>query len=222
MRIIWAESAKIGTKMPKTAEVNAAKQEEGSKVGDVGTALEEATAEMMEAQSAPLRDMRSTDTLGQVVFSTRIVGILMQTKQKSSLTNKPMGPTRFTRTSTSTALRRLGEGIMAVQDAGSKAVARGAAEEEGSKGGVDLKAAGAEAEGGTIIKGTTSKEIRVVTIKEITRIRGTTMIITTMEQEGAPTQGLPRDKVKIVGETNMRPKEGIKHLRDTISTNLSR
>ena len=46
--------------------------------------------------------------------------------------SKPMDPTRFTRTSTRTALKQMGAGIMVVQDADIKAVVAGVAAVEGT------------------------------------------------------------------------------------------
>ena len=195
MRIIRAESARTGMKMIKTAGISATK--EVTTTEEI-ISVEIITAEMMAADSAPSRGIRSLRMIGRIAFSTLIAGISMQTQQKSSFRSKHMGPTRFTRTCTRTAHRRVGVDVTMVQGADSKAVAAGAAAEEGTKGGVDFKAAGVEAKGGTRIKGAISKEIsRGTTIKGIIHSKATSMTtVITMVKVGVMTRGLPRDKVR--------------------------
>ena len=116
-----------------------------------------------------------------------------------------MGPTRFTRTCTRTAHRRMGVDVTMVQDADSKAVAAGAAAEEGTMGDVIFKAAGVEAEGGTKTKGTTKEISRGTITKEIikkinnSKVTSMTTVITTV-QTGGMVRGLSRDKVTRISE----------------------
>ena len=69
--------------------------------------------------------------------------------------------------------------------------------EEGTRGGVDFNMAEAGAEGGTRIKGTTSKEIsRGTIIKETIHSKATsTIIVIITVQVGATGTALPRDEV---------------------------
>jgi len=105
---------------------------------------------------------------------------------------KPRVPTGFTRTCIATALKRMGVDVIMGRGAVFKAVAEAVVAEEATKGDVVFKVAEVEVEGGTRIKGTTSKEISRGTI-----IKTTSMIIaTTMAKAGATIKDLPRDKVR--------------------------
>ena len=88
-----------------------------------------------------------------------------------------------------------------VQDVDSKAVAAVAAAEEGSQGDVIFKAAVVEAEGGIIIKDTTSQEIirgtvimRIIKKISNSKVTSTIIVITTVKV-GIAGLGLPGDKV---------------------------
>ena len=222
-RILRAENARTGMKMIKTAEISAGK--EVATMEEI-TSVEIIAAEMMAAEIAPSWDIRSSRTTGRIAFSILIAGISMQMQQKSFSMNKHMGPTRSTRTFTSTVLKRVGEDITMGQDPDSKAVAVGAAAEEGTKGDVIFKAAGVEAEGGTRIKGTTSKEInRGTTIKEIINSKATsTTTVIIMVKVGAMPRGRLRDKVKaiFVEGTAILPREEVIKMQRGIILNCSR
>ena len=137
--------------------------------------------------------------------------------------SKHMGPTRFTRTCTSTALKRMGGDVTMVKGADSKAVAAGAAAEEGSMGDVIFKAAGVEAAGDTITRGITSQEIsRGTIIKEIikkinnSKVTSMTTVITTV-QTGGTGQGRPRDKEIRISEIRTALQGVIRTQRGIIS-----
>ena len=136
--------------------------------------------------------------------------------------NKHMGPTRSIRTCTRTALKRMGGDVTMGQGADSKAVAAGAAAEEGSMGDVIFKAAGVEAAGDTITKGIISQEIsRGTIIKEIikkinsSKVTSMTTVITTV-QTGGTGPGLPRDKEILVFGIRTAPQGVIRMQRGII------
>ena len=124
--MILAESARIGTEMIATAEIGAARPGV-STVGTVNTEI--VMTEMRTAENVPSPGIKNSATTGRVASSTHTAGISMQTKQRSSLMRTPMDPTRSTRTFIRTDLKQAGGGTTTVQDADSKAVAVGAAEE---------------------------------------------------------------------------------------------
>ena len=216
--MILEESARIGTAMNVTAEIGAARTDV-STVETVNTEI--VMTEMRTAESVPSPGIKNSATTGRVASSTHTAGISMQTKQRSSLMRMPMDPTRSTRTFIRTDLKQTGGGTTTVQDADSKAVAEGAAEEGDFQVGEVFKAAGEEAEGGTRIKGITSRETnRATSIKAITNNKVTTTITTSMDKEAETTSGLPGDKVKISGATNTPLKEGYKIWKGIILISL--
>ena len=90
-QMIAAENARIGMKIMKTVEINAARR-----VATMVNAVdaETITAEIMiSAEIAPFRVMKHTGMTREVAFLTRIVVISIQTQQKNSTTSMQMGPT---------------------------------------------------------------------------------------------------------------------------------
>ena len=207
-RMRKAESARIGIGTIKTAEINAA----NTGVNTAEMVIKEmVTRETMTAGNAPFTGIRNSAITGRGVFLTRIVVILMQTKQKSFSTSKHMGPTRFTGTSTRTDPKRMGGGATTVRGAVSRVAAGVAAGEEGTKVGADIRAAGGEAEGVTRILGTTNKRInKGATFKTTSNNKATTMMAVIIMAQEATTQDLPGDKVKPAGATNRPPNQEIK------------
>ena len=216
--MILAERARIGMAMIATAEISAARPGV-SPVGTVSTEI--VMPEMRTAENVPSPGIKNSAPTGRVASSTHTAGISMQTKQRSFLRSMPMDPMRSTRTFIRTDLKQTGGGTTTVQDADSKAVAEGAAEEGDFQVGEVFKAAGEEAEGGTRIKGITSRETnRATSIKAITNNKVTTTITTSMDKEAETTSGLPGDKVKISGATNTPPTEGYKIWKGSTSISL--
>ena len=159
------ESARIETATIKTAEISAARQG-GTSMEIIGVEITtaEITAERRTTRSVPYMDTKNFGTIGKGVFSTRIAVTSIQTKQKSSLTSKPMGPTRSTERFTMPDRKSTGVGNITDKDADSKVAAGVAAAEGGTKVGADFRAAVVEAEGGNTIKGIASKGIIRATI----------------------------------------------------------
>ena len=208
--------------MIKTAGVNAARRA-GTSMGTTGEEMvtAEMTAEMLDPRSASFMDMRNFATIGEGVFLTRTASISIQTKQRSSTTSKPMGPTRSTEKFTMPGHKPTGAGILMGRGADSKVVAEAAAAEGGTKvGAVFRAAAGAAAAGGTKIKGTVSKGIiikgiiiKATTSKTSSSSKGTIMT-TIMDKVGE--MDLPWDKDKEMGDISKPTKEGIKTPRGII------
>ena len=202
--------------MSKTAEVNAARR---AGISMVTTGAERVTAEMtagmVDPRSASFMDMKNFATIGKDAFSTRIASISIQTKQKSSSTSKPMGPTRSTEKFTMPGRKPTGAGILMGRDADSKAVAEAAGAEGGTKVGVVFRAAaGAAAAGGTKTKGIANKEINIkgiiikATTSKISSSSKGTIMTTIMDKVGE--MDLPWGKAKEVGVTITPTKEGIR------------
>ena len=193
-----AVNVRTGMEIIRTAGINVAGEAAATlEEEDAETTTAEIMMEMMAAENAPLMGTRSTATIGRVASSTHTVVTSMQTKRKNSSMRRPTGPTRSTRTCITTALREMGVDVIMGRDADFRAVAVAAVAEEDTTGDVVFKAAGVGAEGGTRIKGTTSKEIsRGTIIKEIINCKATstiTVIIT--DKVEATDRDLPRDKV---------------------------
>ena len=219
-RIIKAESARIEIEMMiiKMAATNAIREDVAT--GDLVDVIGIRTG-MIAMGNVPSPGITSSHTTGRIVFSTRTVDILIQTQLRSFSTKKPMEPTRFTRTSTRTALKQTGVEVMAVKEADTKVVAEAAAGVEATKGGVDIKEAKVEAEEVITIKVTINKGInKEIIIKATIKTRVIIMImVTTTIKVEVTILGLPRDKVKVREETT---RVETKSLRAIISITLSK
>ena len=212
--------------MIKTAGISAARRA-GTSIGTTGGEITTVgmTAEMMVPRIVSFMDIRNFAIIGRDVFSTPIISISIQPKQRSFSMNKPMGPTRSIEKFTMPDRKRTGVGISMDKGADSKVAAGDAAAEGGTKeGAVFRAAAGVAAAGGIRIKGIASKTIiirgiiiKATTSKTTSSSKGTIMTII-MDKVGVIH--LPWDKAKQMGEISKPTKEGIKTPMGTILSNF--